>query len=373
MGAPLICRRCGTGNSFRAIECRECGGGLPGRPAPLPSLPRTRVPAAEWIGPDADIHRLWTAAGTLKPLDLKFDLHEFLDYCRLLRRLREEFARLDAAVFFDACLFFLRGSYGLWAYLNTSRPQCDLWGRATIFGGLNHGPLRKPDFLCWLWAALGEANAAGRPQLDLAIVDEVDSGTGIGTQMKAIRLALGAWRGARVDVRIEYIAVSRPDRPDEKLAATMRRWAGIRHKNTTMNVTFHSLVGTLLAYDNDELLGIIRRKHGLDENYELIRRAGSTIDARCPTCCHRDCTLQVAPVGAPTESVASLAASIASAKDRAAVRLLDGRIARRGCPRCHELWSPLRPSVQPPELDCRDHVHRAGRALCRQLCACVEK
>jgi hypothetical protein len=305
---------------------------------------------------------------------LRFDLHEFLDYCWLLRCLREEFARLDAAVFFDACLFFLRGSYSLWAYLNTSRPQCDLWGRAAVFGGLNHGPLRKPDFLCWLGAALWEANAAGRPQLDLAIVDEVDSGTGIGTQMKAIHLALKAWRGAHVDVRIEYIAVARPDRPDEKFAATMRRWEGIRgYRNATMNVSFHKLVGTLIAYDNDELLGIIRRKHGLNEKYEVIRRAGSTIDARCPTCCHRDCTLQLAAAGAQNESVANLAASIASAREGAAVRQLDVTIARRGCPACQSLWSPLRPSNPPLKLDHRDRVHRVGRALCRKLCACVEQ
>jgi hypothetical protein len=225
MGAALVCTQCGGRNSFLALECRECGSGFPGRPAALPRPPGTRVLAAEWIGSDdVDIHRLWTAAGALRPLDLRFDLHDFLEYCGLLRRLREEFTRLDAATFFDACLFFLRGSYGLWAYLNTSRPECDLWGRATIFGGLNHGSLRKSAFLCWLAAALREATNVGRQQLDLAIVDEVDSGTGIGTQIKTIRLALRAWRGPRVDVGIDYIAVSRPERPDEQLAATMRRW-----------------------------------------------------------------------------------------------------------------------------------------------------
>jgi hypothetical protein len=297
---------------------------------------------------------------------LRVNLHEFLDYCGLLRRLRQEFVRLDTAVFFDACLFFLRGSYGLWAYLNTSRPECDLWGRATIFGGLNHGPLRKPALHQWLGTALGEANAARRTQLDLAIVDEVDSGTGIGTQVKAIRSALRIWRGTRVELRIAYIAVVRSDRANDQLATTMRKWSGTHgYRNASMTVSFHKVVGTLIAYDNDELLGIIRRKHNLSETYEVIRRASTGIDARCPTWCHRHCVLQLASVAAPTESIANLSASIASARDRAAVRLLDVTIARDGCPTCQSLWALLRPSVPPPEQRGGDRVHQLGRALCR--------
>jgi hypothetical protein len=139
-----------------------------------------------------------------------------------------------------------------------------------------------------------------------------------------------------------------------------------------MSVRFHRVVGTLIACDNDELLGIIRRRMGLDRRYEVVRRSGSTIEARCPTSCHRDCVLQIAAAGTQNEAIASLAASIASARDRVAVRLLDESIARRGCPACLALWSPMRPSVPPPTFDYRDRLRQLGRWMCRKLCTCVE-
>jgi hypothetical protein len=316
------------------------------------------------VGPQTDIHALWTAAGTLAPLEIAFDLHEFLDYCALLRKLRDEFTRHDTAFFFDACLFFLRGSYGLWAYLNTARNGCDLSLRATVFGGLNPGPTRKVVFRQWLHGALTQTIAAGRRRVDLAIVDEVDSGTGIGTQMKAIHHELRAWPGPSVDVSITYIAVARPDHRASELASTIRRWGqALQYRHATLSVAFHTLVGTLIAYDDDELLGIARRKHG----YEVIRRAGSTIAARCPTYCHRDCVLMVATAGTQNESIANFAAAIASSRDTPAVRSLDVTIARRGCPQCASLWAPLRPRLATPHLSCRERFDRMGRAICRKL------
>lgn len=365
MGAPVVCAECETKTrtSFLASECRYCGAGLPGKPPPPRRPAGTRVPAAEWVGPNADVHQIWTAADTLAPLDLSFDLHDFLDYCALLRRLREAFTAADATTFFDACLFFLRGSYGLWAYLNTSS---DLALRATVFGGLNHGPSRKPVFLSWLHGAFAQAAAANRRHIDVAIVDEVDSGTGIGTQMNVIHEALEQWPGPHLDMRITYIAVARPEHEADQLAASMRKWRqGRTYPNGTLAVVFTLLLGNLIAYDDDELLGIARRQHG----YAVTKRQGSTIDVRCPTCCHGDCGLALATAGTQNESIANLAAAIASARQTAPVRLLDGTIARLGCPRCEVLWGALRPSVPRPALDLRDHRGRFLRALCRRLCA----
>jgi len=56
--------------------------------------------------------------------------------------------------------------------------------------------------------------------------------------------------------------------------------------------------------------------------------------------------LALATAGTQNESIANLAAAIASARQTAPVRLLHGTIARLGCPRCEALWGALRPSVR---------------------------
>jgi hypothetical protein len=311
------------------------------------------------------VHSLWTNARALPAQVLSFNLHEFLEYCDLLRRLRVAFARHEAAAFHDACLFFLRGSHGLWAYLNA---ESDLRLRATVFGGLNHGPLRKPAFSSWLQESLTEVGAAGRQGLDLILVDEVDSGTGVGTQMNVIDAALDAWRGAAVDVRIIYVAVARPEHRDDQLTKTIEKWSERRiYTTATLEVTFDLLVGTLLAYDDDDLLGIARSRHG----YRAIKHQGAAVVATCPCCCHQDCALVLATVGTQNETLASMAAGIASARTSVVVKNLDGMIASRGCPQCKTLWDALRPpDLARPNLGWRARLHNLRRVMCRWLGTC---
>lgn len=362
MGAPVVCAKCQDRNSFLALECRGCGEALPGKMPPQ-RRPSTRVPAAVWIGPD--IHVLWTNAGTLDPQTVSFNLHELLHYCELLRRLREAFTRHDTASFHDACLFFLRGSYGLWAYLNKAT---DLRLRAIVFGGLNHGSLRKPAFAEWLQNTLREAGTAKRKQLDLMIVDEVDSGTGIGTQMNVINDVLDKWAGSNIEVRIKYLAVARPDRPNDQLSKVVNKWSEPRrYSRGSLYVTFDVLVGALIAYDDDDLLGIARNHH----SYQVLKHDGANIVATCPCCCHTDCAFAFATAGIQNESIANVAAAIASAEDTMDMRELDGIITRRGCPQCRELWCQLWPATIPsPQLHWRDRLLMFRRALCRQLIKC---
>lgn len=307
------------------------------------------------------MHQLWTNAGTLAPQELSFDLHEFLGYCGLLRRLRERFEHHDGLRFHDACLFFLRGSYGLWAYLNTAS---DLRLRGTVFGGLNPGPGPKAVFGAWLLNTLRETASAARTDLDLLMVDEVDSGTGIGTQLKVVDATLAAWTGTHIGVRITYLAAARPEHKENKLSRTIAKWEVPRSfTNATLQVTFDRVIGTLLAYDDDDLLGIARRAHG----YEVVKREGSTIIASCPDQCHRDCALVFATAGAQVESIGSLAGAIASARASAPVKNLDAMVERVGCPVCKRLWDDLRPAGLPRTKLCwRSRWQALRRWGCRR-------
>jgi len=345
MGKPLLCRNpdCeGINNSFLKNVCRHCGHPL--RPCPEP--PRRsgsgpgrlrRVPSAEWIGPQVNVHELWLQAQPASGAPIDLDLHTFLRYCHLLKRIKVQFERWDGDHFFDACLFFLRGSFGIWAYLNT---ESDLQLRSTMCGGLRHDREFVTAFQLWLRSAFERTVKEGRSTLDLLVLDEVKSGTGLGHQLNSIEEVLKNWDQVALTVNISYMAVAPPNWKRKELPLAFRKWQKPRGCGQShLRVQFKCFMGPLIAYDNDRLLGIAQAS--TSQGYQVIRHEGGVITLSCPRTGPQSSILTLCPSAEQNITIGGVVAAIASAKKGVVCETLKAKIRAYGCPVCQALWRHL--------------------------------
>jgi hypothetical protein len=343
MGSPIQCSEptCqSVRNSFLAKVCNECGRPLPGMSTgaePASNSPRfcRLAPQADWIGPN--IHNLWRKTTPLMGEEFPLNMHGLLGYSLLLRKIRDRFRELDRDHSFDACLFFLRGSYGIWGFLNQ---ESALSLRATIFGGLCHRASHQLAFKAWLEGALNATSMVGKTQLDLLILDEVNGGGGLGNQLHCAEEVLQGWSGNPLQVHISYLAVAPSGWRRMELAKAIGKWRGPHtFAKAQLRVSFYLSVGSLITYDNDCLLGLARSRGA--NPYTVANREGGWVNFVCPSSGHGKCSIILAPLGEQGQAISALAGALAAAKMDERTRILGNQISLYGCPTCKVLWRQL--------------------------------
>jgi hypothetical protein len=241
-----------------------------------------RLPSADWR--TEDLHQSWAATETGQLITADVSLHKFLQYCSLLGEVRNAYETDDDQKHFNANCFFLRGGFFAFAFLNrTSSMAC----RATIFGGMNHGRHPKQEFPHFLIELGRRAKASNAEKIEILMVDEVKSGTGLGTILNIISDTMNdtAYKST-CDVNITFYAI-RPGQAtqmNKDLRNAVRKWQG-KHKTPfgTLCVHVRHFAGPLLGYDDDLLCGIKTISTGRDtmEAYELMKLSGGRVILSC--------------------------------------------------------------------------------------------
>lgn len=248
----------------------------------MPPKKITLRPSADWR--TDNLHELWANEDMGELIHADGSLHVFLQYCYLLRSVRHQFETDDSTTHFDGCCFFLRGGYFAFTYLNMTSSMAL---RATIFGGMNHGRHPKTEIPRYIGELRDKARNAGKKTVELVIVDEVKSGSGMGQVLRLIKNAMDARsQTTACDVRISFYAI-RPGQAEqmtEKLRDTVKKWHGThRTVGGQLCVEIRHFAGPLLGYDHDLLCGIRTQSKNSDEKeaYKLVKVSGGDVTLRC--------------------------------------------------------------------------------------------
>lgn len=303
-------------------------------------MPETvkRVPSADWR--TENLEDLWTKSDALDSARYEGSLHDFLEYCCLLRSIRKQFEADDRAGGFDGHAFFLRGGYFAFKYLNTTTSMAL---KATIFGGLTHGRHPKLELPGFINELRDKALSSGKHHVDVLIVDEVKSGTGMKTILNLIEESMNGWQdSSRCDMNVCFYAI-RPGPPDQKrdqLEAAERKWRGKHSTNGGLLVVdIKDFAGPLPGYDSDRLCGVKRVSSSTDQSeaYEIFKSVGGTIRLSCEV---TKKTVFEASIGSGSlvESLSGYAVAWTGDVGSAASINLDQQIGFSGCPRCRELY-----------------------------------
>jgi len=124
--------------------------------------------------------------------------------------------------------------------------------------------------------------------VNLLIIDEVKSGTGMGTVLKLVKNAMNDQpRLLPCNVQISFYAI-RPGQTDQmtdELKKTVNKWHGIPHHTCSgeLSVNIQHFAGPLLGYDDDLLCGIQTQSKNSDpkEAYELVKISGGVVKFWC--------------------------------------------------------------------------------------------
>ena len=242
----------------------------------------TRLPSADWH--TDDLHGQWSNTPKGESVCGDGSLHSFLEYCFLLRSLRLEFEKDDKAKGFDAICFFLRGGFLAFSYLNLTSSMAL---RASIFGGMNHGRHPKQELPAYIEELQKNAKTREGSRVQILMVDEVRSGTGMGTILNLVRCAMdnpSASNGCDVSITFYAVRPGYAGQMTEQLAKVVQKWEG-KHGTASgqLIVGVRHFAGPLLGYDNDLLCGIQTSSTGgdADEAYELVKLSGGTVTMRC--------------------------------------------------------------------------------------------
>ena len=241
-----------------------------------------RVPSADWR--TENLEDLWKKSKPLASACFHGSLHQFLEYCCLLRSIRQQFEIDDRAVGFDDYAFFLRGGYFAFKYLNMTSSMAL---KATIFGGLNHGRNPKLELPGFLNEFRKKALSRGKHCARLLIVDEVKSGSGMSAILTIVKESMSGWPdSSRCDIYICFYAI-RPGPADQmtgRLQAAVSKWQGKHETNGGLLVVdIKHFAGPLPGYDCDRLCGVKRVSSSADQSeaYEIFKSVGGTVTLSC--------------------------------------------------------------------------------------------
>ncbi len=324
MGSPVVCAACGRENGLLAETCRgEICGRTITRDGEL-HCPQDRYEPFAWetksvtqiiadgelkVGAQPDQRPLLNADDVFNNLVAEFqgtvvndeasekfsvlNAHDFLRYCLLLRTLKSQFEKDDLSIWFDDCLFLLRGGFNFALYLNLDSPRFVCRGR--IFGGLTHGRRPQVRLVAWLKRLITEANARGRDEIDVFVADEVNAGHSIRRFLHTIFSAvqdIANDRSLVACIRFHFFLIINdctkfdPTEFFKQLNSRKPKKRRIAYDKNYILVSndFRILQGPLLTYDCDIYSGLRRSSEGGDyeETYEAIRVPTRHFQIRCP-------------------------------------------------------------------------------------------
>ncbi len=324
MGSPVKCRACDRENGLLAESCRgeTCGRPITRdgvlrysqneyRPFAWETKSITQIIAEGELEAGADAEQpaaltteeaLIKLVAELQPEDNNeaesrdfavLNAHDFLRYCLLLQKLKSQFEEDDGSIWFDDCLFLLRGGYNFALYLNLMSAPFVCRGR--IFGGLAHARRPKERLAAWLKRLIEEANARGRNEIDVFVADEVNAGHSIKGFLNAIfdavqEIANGRSLAACINFHY-YLIINDRTKFDPALFyknlnhSDPRKIRIAYDKNYILvSNSFRVFQGPLLTYDCDIYSGLktIKEKGAYEEKYAAIRVPTKHLAIRCP-------------------------------------------------------------------------------------------
>jgi hypothetical protein len=297
-----------------------------------------RLLSADWR--TQNLEELWRETVPLDSAQFGGSLHDFLEYCCLLKSVRRHFEADRLEHNFDGHSFFLRGGYFAFKFLNMTS---SLALQATIFGGLNHGRHPKLELPCYISELRYKALFLARAGVELLIVDEVKSGTGMGTILNIVKSTMNTWPDwSKCDVRISFYAI-RPGSTlemTENLDSTVKKWEGKHEtKGGLLTVDINHFAGHLPGYDSDRLCGVKQVSKNTDEfeAYEIYKSTGGTVTLSCEVS-KKQVFEAFLDKGSLVEFLSSCTVAWTAPTASALHNNLHKKIELYGCTRCKELF-----------------------------------
>lgn len=284
MGFPVICKEahCHAKNSFLHDECRLCGNAISlDGTISRHFAPGQAVASAQWE--TVNIPDLWRSTAIKRDIAPVMDAHDLMGYALLLKAMASEFSQDDAQTWFDDALFFLRGGYEFFCFLNLSSP---LTLRGRIFGGLNHALRPQARLEKWLDHLLAKATERGIATIDIFVGEEVDSGNGTNRFLKIIRervKILATTAQYRVNagptIKVTFHCYLACTTNSEFNPVKFRQTVNKKGRDSytfgriSINNRFKLFRGPLLAYDAEEISGLHVCSDARDpvELYECVK------------------------------------------------------------------------------------------------------
>lgn len=296
-----------------------------------------RASSASWH--TTDLHELWEHTPPKAFATQQVSLHAFLDYCGVLQDVRAQFVRDESESPFDSIIFFLRGGYFAFSYLNTTETLLE---RAHIFAGLSHGI--QPEQTLERWIIACAQNECGE-RIRLLVIDEVNSGAGMSRILKVFRRSLlTSALGRELQCHLKFYAI----RPKSEMSADLRNVAanwGKRHERprSTLTVEIEHFSGSLLGYDDDVMCGIERTSHSSSpsESYDMVRLNQGSLEFVCEASGVL-VTTALLERGSLVEFLAACARSLTTTNNGAIVDTFVANVNQNGCDECKRLLHLVR-------------------------------
>jgi hypothetical protein len=300
-----------------------------------------RSPAASWETDDLQQRSKDTLSRNMGNESLR--LHAFLDHCRLLQDIRDCFAVQDGANRFDRVFFFLRGGYFAYVYLNET---FQLMERAVILPGLNHA--RRPqEKLRRCLRELAKSSASqGERTLRLLVIDEVESGSGMGRILKTFEEVVReqAW-DASLQCELTFYTIRPREAISIKLQEAVQKWSGHRRNAAKqLSITFEHFSGHLPGYDSSRRSGINTGSKGHEEHelYELVRHTEGKIRVVCSATKKRITFAQLTGATTLVGYFAQLAFHLTNKKAGTLIESIASGVNLRGCAVCKSQFERVR-------------------------------
>ncbi|MCU1323824.1 MAG: hypothetical protein JWM43_3473 [Acidobacteriaceae bacterium] len=300
-----------------------------------------RVPAATWKTEDLQQRSQQTPSRIMGNEPLR--LHAFLDYCRLLQDVRDCFSAQDEANRFDHVFFFLRGGHFAYVYLNET---FHLMERAVIFPGLNHARQPRLKFQRCLRSLAKSSVDQGKRTLRLLVIDEVESGSGMGRILKAVEEVVGepAW-GTALQCQLTFYTMRPRQTMSLKLQEAIRKWSRNR-KNAPklLSIAFEHFAGYMPGYDSSRRCGIstVSKRHEEHESYELIRHTEGKLRIVCSATKKRIAFAQLTGATTLVGYLAQLALYLTNKKSGTPIESIASGVNLRGCSICKARFEQVR-------------------------------
>lgn len=344
MGKTVPCQKCARQKSPLATECVGCGHN------PYKRIRRVvggirKVPAGRGIvrGIHAKWHQLYSKKVRVPKVDL--DAHVFCEHVALLRKLKLKFDGLDAKNGFDDIWFFLRGGFPYFAFLNTSS-RMKL--RAIVFPGLAVPDIKTKYFTHRVEGVLKRAIRLRLQRIDIAAIDEVDSGSGMNRLHKLLARTIAkvdSVARAHLRVVVHRIMVKRKKgTPKIQLKATLRKTFPA-FSNISAAYRDVILEGEMLGYDDAEILGLVRSSK--THRYRPKLYSAAVFHLTCPRT--QGAIYESEPVDNDIPTfISGFSSDLASGKSHFGTQFLIRGLRLSKCNICKKLEKTINPKGQIP-------------------------